>query len=332
MNQFPEIVTATATQAANAGSGPAVQPAHRYAQDLQSPQGFLPFIQQSQIVHMGLNRLDTRRWIQPCTQLPHYQHNKLAARRKLGDRVFAQLPESLPAQQELASLLARHLVQDHPAYAISRHANLCWRTRNAALHWPGVAAAVASGQPLWDASLWVADDCCILQPGPQGYALVAASLAAPSYWRLEEKIGRPLDYIHGPVPGFRQRLAEQVSRFFDHLLPEYPVWRGNWSVVNSGELLQRGEDTGSDRPARESGAGLYLRVERQSLRRLPKTGAVVFTIRVMINPLSDLLAVAGAIPALKSAVDAMSPEETRYKSLAPIRQQLQQFFVDHCPD
>ena len=35
---------------------------------------------------------------------------------------------------------------------------------------------------------------------------------------------------------------------------------------------------------------LFLRCERQTVRRLPRTGAILFTIRVFLNPLADLAA------------------------------------------
>ena len=112
------------------------------------------------------------------------------------------------------------------------------------------------------------------------------------------------------------------------------MWRSNWSVVDSPELLQRGSvDTlpeekhaGEQRDSQhinqraslQTNQRGYLRIERQTLRRLPETGAVVFTIRVMINPLEDLLLREGAVAALQAAVKRMSPEEGRYKSLAPL--------------
>ncbi len=292
----------------------------RFSQDLNAPTAVLPFLREPHIVHMGLNRLSSTQWLQGCSRLSHYHHNKLSARHRLGDRVFAHLPKSLPAQRELAGLMAKHLLRDHDGYSALANSDICWRGAGQELRWPGAEAAAESGEPLWATSLWVADDLCILLPGARGYELVAASLAAPSYWRLEEKIGRPLSTIHQPVPGFREKLGEQVARFFDHLLPAYPVWRGNWSVVDSPELLQRGE------AEKETPGGLYLRIERQSLRRLPETGAVVFSIRVMTNPLSDLLDVPGALASLRGAVAAMSPDESRYKSLAPLRAELDAFF------
>nr|WP_051686950.1 DUF3445 domain-containing protein [Microbulbifer sp. HZ11] len=283
---------------------------------------------------MGLNKLDPRHWVLPCRTLPHYQQNKIAARHAMGDRVYAQLPASLPIQRELATQLYQHLIYDHTNYLCAADSVLRWCAAGSELRWPGLAPQLASAEPLWGASCWVADDICLLQPGQHGYTLVAASLAAPSYWRLEEKIGRPLDQIHGPVPGFQQKLSARVARFFDHLKPEFPVWRSNWSVVDSPQLLQRaGEVTDSKSACMGQPRRLYLRIERQTLRRLPATGAVVFTIRVTINPLEDLLLISGGVAALRDAVLRMSPEETRYKSLAPLLAEeggpLRRFFTEH---
>lgn len=289
----------------------------RYAQEGEAL--LLPFMQSSEMVHMGLGRLDSAGWIPPCAKLPHYLHNKLRVRRQFGERVCACLPGSAAAQRELHSLLLAHLCRDHALrYALSAGC-LHWRGPGGALRWP-----LHGGEPLWGASCWIADDLCILEPGERGYRLTAASLAAPSYWRLEEKIGRPLDAIHAPVPGLAGKIGERVARFFDHLLPDYPVWRSNWSVVASPELLQRG---GGGEGGSERGGDLYLRVERQSLRRLPKTGAVVFSIRVAINPLADILPVPGAPAALARAVRQLSPDEARYKSLAPLLPALHDFLA-----
>ncbi|MBY6189063.1 DUF3445 domain-containing protein [Microbulbifer agarilyticus] len=313
------------------GSVPREVLMRRYAQDFAAPSACLPFLKVPDIVHMGLNKLEPQAWITSCPTLPHYLNSKTAAYHRLGEKVYAQLPESLPVQRELVELLFRHLVQDHSRYVCTSSGTLCWRGDSGQLHWPGVESALASTSPLRHAGCWIADDVCLLLPGEGGYRLVAAYLAAPSYWRLEEKIGRPLNQIHAPVPGFQHKLAGQMARFFDHLKPEYPVWRSNWSVVDSPALLQRGEDTVSLQEAEGAGSeqSLYLRIERQSLRRLPDTGAVVFTIRVMTNPLEDLLAIEGGLSALAAAVAQMSPEEGRYKSLAPLLPSLQHFFSCH---
>ena len=60
---------------------------------------------------------------------------------------------------------------------------------------------------------------------------------------------------------------------------------------------------------------LWYRAKRQSLRQLPKTGAVAFTIRVHICPLASLKAHGDALDLLWEAIEA-APEDLRhYKGL-----------------
>lgn len=269
---------------------------------------YLPFIGEVRMLSMGLNPLGDGHWIEPDPGLPEYHANKLQQRSLLGDRVYAELPESLPAQQELKQLLLAHL--------LDRHGDVYHREGDH-LQAMGMQMAMSGEEPLWIASLWIQDDICLLQPGENGYRLTAASLAAPSHWRLEEKIGRALDVIHAPIPDFKEQLGSQVARFFDFLKVETPVWRCNWSVLADSALMQRGES--EQRPV----AGpLYMRVERQCLRRLPDTGAVVFTIRVYVHPLEVIQGVSGASEALQQAVKGLDKQHSRYKGIRQLQPML----------
>jgi len=58
-----------------------------------------------------------------------------------------------------------------------------------------------------------------------------------------------------------------------------------------------------------------LRTERQTLRRLPDTSAVLFTIRVAIRPLSDYLEQPQVLNDLLDTLTGMSEAERSYKSL-----------------
>ena len=60
---------------------------------------------------------------------------------------------------------------------------------------------------------------------------------------------------------------------------------------------------------------LWYRAERQSLRRLPKSGAIAFTIRVHICDLTSLLPIEGALASLWSAVETVPDDLRRYKGL-----------------
>src|SRR5690606_20683524 len=103
--------------------------------------------------------------------------------------------------------------------------------RNDGATWP---LDDASEHPLARAGLWVQEDFCLLQSSGEGepYALTAATLSFPTRWRLADKIGRPMLAIHDPVPGYAERLGRPVDRFFEKLVPERPVWRANWSLLD----------------------------------------------------------------------------------------------------
>ena len=91
--------------------------------------------------------------------------------------------------------------------------------------------------PLWSLSLLVAEDLLLLERDEDRYRLTAASLCSPSHWRLADKIGRPLTAIHDPVPGIHGALSPRIDRFLDHLRPERPVARFNWSVQADAGLF-----------------------------------------------------------------------------------------------
>jgi hypothetical protein len=156
--------------------------------------------------------------------------------------------------------------------------------------------------------------------------LQAAILCAPSRWRLAEKLGRPLLAVHAAVPFYAARLGAPVDRFMDQLKEGRIALRMNWSVVDDAALFQPG---GKHRTARDpaftaanAAERLHLRTERQTFRRLPQSGAVLFGIRVHSHKLARIAAIPGAAARLAVAVRALPPEMAAYKSLPVFRDAL----------
>ncbi len=168
--------------------------------------------------------------------------------------------------------------------------------------------------PLDAAGRLVQEDLCLLVLRDGAPHLDAASLCFPSYWRLADKLGRPLTDVHGPVPHYASDLASKVDGFLRRLQPGRMVWRRNWSIHDDPtyflpELVAR------DAPPRHHAqpVPLYLRSERQVLRRLETPDAVLFTIRTQQVPLevvAERPAIAGRMAA---AIAAWSPELAQYK-------------------
>jgi dimethylamine monooxygenase subunit A len=161
----------------------------------------------------------------------------------------------------------------------------------------------------------VVDDLCLLDG--QTLVLVAGAVAHPNRWRLADKLGAPLLGVHEPVPGYPGRLADQVDRVLHSLRPERAVERRSWALLDDPTLHQPVATSGV--PSRFDPAGLWLRVERQALRRLPSTGAVVFAIRTrqwVVESLADHPdQAAGLAASLRSTPDDLA----FYKGVSAIR-------------
>jgi hypothetical protein len=175
--------------------------------------------------------------------------------------------------------------------------------------------------PVVRAALRTQEDWCVLGPlepgGPP--VLVAACVCFPTRWILREKLGLPVGAIHAPVASYDAQVGAPVDRFVDRLRPARPVWRANWNLVDDPALSQGYLPD----PRRRLAAGaeavadhVYLRVERQTLRRLPRTGAVAFGIRVHQRPLRQLADRPAELARLLDAVEALPPDTFRYKGLA----------------
>jgi hypothetical protein len=229
----------------------------------------------------------------------------LAERRRLVTTkrydVIASLNGSEPACSELLAMVIDDLARYH-----------------------GVAAELAEASPLATLAGLTQEDWCLLQPAEDGsYFLTAGLLCFPLHWRLREKLGLPLRRIHGPVPGFDAKLGDPVDRFFTALEVDRPVWRANWTLTEKPDLHQPGaREPVPDLTSENVGERFWLRVERQTLRRLPRTRAVVFGIRSLVRPLQQI----GADPAVAAAMAArireMPADTARYKGIPPIREPL----------
>ena len=140
----------------------------------------------------------------------------------------------------------------------------------------GRRVALEFGNPLVTLSQLVQEDFCILQKRGDEHVLTGALLCFPASWTLSEKFMRPLTVIHEPVGGYDAKIAKRVQRMFDMVRPEQPLWRANALFYNDPTLYQ--PRTASDTRVSAGLDAPYIRSERQTILRLAKTDAVVFSI------------------------------------------------------
>lgn len=151
------------------------------------------------------------------------------------------------------------------------------------------------------------------------FRLQGGALCFPTGWALEEKMGRTLDEIHGVVPGLNPALGRPIQQFLQRLKPG-PAWRrANWGLAAT--------DAWNLHPARAVPApappvrleALWLRVEEQALVALPRTGGIVFGIRIALHRLDRVAADPALRAGLRRALETMPEPLAIYKRIEPIR-------------
>lgn len=274
---------------------------------------YLPFAGAEFGLRMGLMPLPEEDWLELDENLNEALARKRALLETRHDEAFQALPEAAAASRELIDLLAAHLCRYHAALFRSEGSRLLNRATGE--EWDLEAPAL---HPLDVAGYLVAEDFCLLQAAGDRYVLTGATLCSPARWRLAEKLGAPLTAIHDSVPGYATTLARPVDHFFAALKPNRLVCRFNWGIVDDPRPFQPvAPPPRRDITADNAGECLWLRVERQTLRRLPATSAVVFAIGTHITCLDRAVVRPQQALDLAAAIRAMPPEMQRYKQIAP---------------
>ncbi|KAH0832507.1 hypothetical protein AYO21_10680 [Fonsecaea monophora] len=127
------------------------------------------------------------------------------------------------------------------------------------------------------------------------YVLEAYVCCCPSGFDPREKLGNRLAKIHDPVPGYPQKLEASMDRFFSRLEVGKYVRRVNWSVTTNTELYAAGRGTNHAHEGDEVEEleeidvdKTFVRCERQTLHRLPKSKALVFAFKTYLYPIAQV--------------------------------------------
>jgi len=212
----------------------------------------LPMARGGGQLRMGLCSLTEHEWLQPAPDL---------AAREAGFAAHPEgiqlAPEAEAPGRELAAMLG--LSGALPEAAMAHHEDMCLLTRRA------------------DEDI---------------YRLIGAAVAWPTDWHPGDKMGLPLAAMHAPIQGYAEQLASGVDHFMAKLKPGRIFGRCNWFITPTPEMrwiadsapeIAFGHVTSDN-----AGDTLFIRSERQTLRRLPETGAILFTIGVYAARLGSL--------------------------------------------
>lgn len=162
----------------------------------------------------------------------------------------------------------------------------------------------------------VPEDLLIMVRGDEDWTLAGGVLLFPDQWKLADKIGRSMAGIHEPTDGYDELLERKVDQFFDRLKTGRLVRRRNWFIHDEPVhfLDQHISQVAFDNP--DHAASLWVRSERQTLRRLDRSDAIIFTVKTQFAPLVELRSRPDLAEQMAAFIEHASPRSLDNKDIA----------------
>lgn len=266
-------------------------------------------------------------WIELDNQYSKFRANKAVRIPERGSKLSRTAPEARNAALELLEELCEYLSERYPSIFQKTDVGVDNLFTGESFN---IVERPLKEDPMQMAGRMIQDDLTILTERPDGqYYLTGGSIILPGTWRLQDKFGMCLSEIHtsSGVAGFRTKLEKGMMNFFRRVQPDAPVLRNNYyfqlddNLGWSSSLGPEDDITESETASSAAGDGVHtakhawrnaardkpiehhwFRSERQSLRRLPRTGAIVFTIRQYFHPVVEIAEETAVPGRLASAV------------------------------
>lgn len=242
---------------------------------------------------MSLTKMETDWWL----ELESTYKSRIEQRKSLyaqhGDSVLQWLPGSELASKELMEMALQFYCSRHPQYfSLSPSPSDASKTifENRIL---GTTQVVQDKHPLLVLLDNVPEDFAIMLRNPQSgyYHFRSGVICSALGWNTGSKIGKQLHEIHAPIPDYKEKMQFSMDRFFTKMPADKPIQRGSWGLeVDEPLYMPPGDPHEKYREVQAPDLTLdrlHLRVDWQTLRRLPLSGAIIFNFKALFTPVAD---------------------------------------------
>ena len=273
---------------------------------------------------LALRPLELDDWIQIGHDYDHEMDRKSWVLDNHYDTAVAVLPG---IEHEAANVLASivdHLTTTWPDWFEVRDGRIfnLHRDESFAIA-PGPDGEWAE-HPLSVAGRLIQEDLALLVERDGRLVFGGGTVCFPNRWDLTSKLGLTMAEVHAPVSQLNEQLERPIDDFFTRLSDDKPFWRLGWGVLDTDDLYQPLDGTASTPPPIPAVGDpstpdrLYLRVERETLRRYSSPKCVLFTIRTYIRPLSHLAERPEDAARLADALANLPDDVADYKKISDL--------------
>ncbi|MBX2897659.1 MAG: DUF3445 domain-containing protein [Cyclobacteriaceae bacterium] len=288
---------------------------------------------------MGTSLLADELRVVECDE--HYLHEVSLKRKMLTENpewYFLANPNTSLAQWEVLDLILTGLAKNYPEhFQLSKEAN-AWIWKNSLLNethtfvWGD--SSTLPFQPLKWVGRQVQEDLILLNAD---LVVVAGQLCFPSGWSLSDKMNQHFIHVHAPLPRITDSMIQSASKLLERLPLHKPVVRNNWgfrvcdwldlSTWQSEAYQILLHETAKLLSVEDVGKKVFVRVEHQTLSRLPQSNHILFTIHTYQSKLKDEVTDLQRAKALTDFVKQIPADLLAYKQMLPIADKLKAYLA-----
>jgi hypothetical protein len=240
------------------------------------------------------------------------------------------LPHMLTAQWDMLELLMTSMASCYPEHFTLTRDGDRWHWINRPL---GIDQAFTFGdistlpfEPMEYIGRQCQGDFSIQDQRGRQLWMDAGIVTSQADWSLDFDIGMNFFEWHGPVPFAHEAgVFARALKFLLNLQHGHPARRLNWTMTINPRLDTSPETYhkwGIDRTTVTSdnvGDKVHLRVELQTLWRMPRSHAILFSIRCYLIKMKELVTVPKWAHRLPRVLATLPPEIADYKGLTRYR-------------
>lgn len=233
------------------------------------------------------------------------------------------LPHMMPAQWDTLELIMQSLAADYPEhFSLSRDgSNWHWVNRPLNIDQAFVFgdASTLPCEPFEYITRQAQGDFTLQDQRDNNLYVDGGMVTCQADWSLEFDIGMSFHEWHGPVPLAHDiGVFDRALQYLLRLQYGHPVRRLNWTMTINPRMDTSPEnypDWGPDRTTVNVARKVHLRVELQTLFRLPRSNAILFGIRCYLISLQDIERVEKWRKRLHRVLRTLPPKLAEYKGL-----------------
>ncbi|KAK5127866.1 hypothetical protein LTR85_004983 [Meristemomyces frigidus] len=207
---------------------------------------------------------------------------------KYGAMTLQALPGSEIATKELMEMCLQFICARYPQYFRLNEEDMVFH--NGILQ---TQTDLRTMEPLHVLLHNVPEDFAIVLRHPRTgvYNFRAGIICSSLGWNVGSKIGMDLDEIHQPIPDYKEKMQFSMDRYFAKKPTDKAIQRGSWGLEIDQPLFMPPNDPHEKLRESQDPAHTvdrcHLRVDWQTLRRLPLSAGVVFNFKALFTPVSE---------------------------------------------